>query len=180
MSLGKQQNNFAFIDGTNLHMTFEYLDWKIDYGKLRIYLRKRRNITKAYYFIGYIEKNNRLYANLKAWGYVLKHRQVTKNKVDPVICPNCQQVVEPERIRTKCDCDADLTLQVMDDINDYHKAILISSDGDFDNLVKKLLEINKLKLVLAPCKQGCSRLLKSAAQGRIAFLDSLRNQLEKT
>jgi len=67
----------------------------------------------------------------------------------------------------------------MDDISRYDKAILISSDGDFDNLVTKLLHVNKLKLVLGPCKEGCSKLLKRAARGRIEFLDSLRDELEK-
>ncbi len=172
-------NNFAFIDGINLHLTFEYLDWKIDYRKLRIYLRKRHNITTAYYFIGFIEKNNRIYKDLEAYGYTLKFRKVSENIINPVICPNCKQVVEAEKIKTKCDCDSDITLQTMDDINNYDKAILISSDGDFDNLVKKLLQINKLKLVLAPCREGCSRLLKSAARGRIEFLDNFRSELEK-
>jgi len=39
----QQRGNFAFIDGINLHLTYDYLDWKMDYRKLRIYLRKRHN-----------------------------------------------------------------------------------------------------------------------------------------
>jgi len=68
----------------------------------------------------------------------------------------------------------------MDDMEKYEKVILITSDGDFDNVVRKLIQVNKLKLVLAPCKEGCSRLLKSAARGRIEFLDKFRGELEKT
>ncbi len=160
-------------------MTYEYLDWKMDYRKLRIYLRKRHNIITAYYFLGFIEKNKRIYKDLEVYGYKVKFRRVSEFPTETIICPRCKSIVKPDGIRTKCDCDADITLQIMDDIEKYEKAILITSDGDFDNVVKKLTQVNKLKLVLAPCKEGCSRLLKSAARGRIEFLDKFRRELEK-
>lgn len=179
MDIRQEQGNYAFIDGINLHLTYEYLGWKLDYRKLRIYLRKRHNVTTAYYFIGHLEENNDIYKELEAYGYSLKFREVSKNRVDAVVCPHCHKIVEPEKDKVKCDCDADLVLQAMDDISKYDKAILISSDGDFDNLVKKLLHVGKMKLVLAPCKEGCSKLLKRASQGRIDFLDNHRDKLEK-
>jgi len=179
MVVAQQKGNYAFIDGINLHLTYEYLDWKIDYRKLLTYLRKRHNITTAYYFIGFIKENNNIYKALEAYGYSLAFREVSWNKVDAVICPHCNKIVEPEKDKPKCDCDADLVLQVMDEVDEYDKAILISSDGDFDNLVRKLLRINKLKLVLAPCKEGCSRLLISAARGRIDFMDNHKVELKK-
>ena len=68
---------------------------------------------------------------------------------------------------------------VTDEIKAYDKAIIITSDGDFDNLVKKLITVDKLDTVLAPSKRGCSHLLSSAARGRIAFLDELTGEIEK-
>jgi hypothetical protein len=35
-------------------------------------------------------------------------------------------------------------------------------------------------MVFAPCKDGCSGLLMSAARGKIAFIDDFRSELEKT
>ena len=61
----------------------------------------------------------------------------------------------------------------------YNKAILITSDGDFDNMVKRLVQQDKLRMVFAPCREGCSWLLKSAARGRIAFIDDYKDELEK-
>lgn len=179
MGIAIQQNNYAFIDGVNLHLTYAYLGWRLDYSKLRVYLRNRHNVSVAYYFIGFIKQNHGIYEALKAYDYELKFREVSEFQADPITCPNCQSVVKPSESKTKCDCDADIVLQIMNDINDYDRAILISSDGDFDNLVKQLVRGNKLKLVLAPCKAGCSKLLKRASQGRIEFLDNLRGQLEK-
>jgi uncharacterized LabA/DUF88 family protein len=179
MVVTQPKGNYAFIDGINLHLTYEYLDWKMDYRKLGIYLRKRQNVTTAYYFLGFIEKNKRIYHDLEAYGYELKFREVSEFPTQGKICPYCKRIIESDGIKTKCDCDADITLQMIDDIEKYDKAILITSDGDFDNVVRKLIQVNKLKLVLAPCKKGCSRLLKNAAYGRIGFLDNFRGELEK-
>ncbi len=171
--------NYAFIDGINLHLTYENLDWKLDYKKLRRYLKNRYNVEVAYYFIGFVEDNERIYDGLKAYGYNLKFREISKRIINEVGCPYCGKCIEPEQIKIKCDCDADLTLQLMDDINKFNEAVIITSDGDFNNLVGKLIQLNKLRLVFAPCKAGCSRLLKSVALGRIAFLDDFKSELEK-
>jgi len=172
-------NNYAFIDGNNLHLTFTGLGIRLKYDKLLSYLKKRHNVTTAYYFIGRIPQNQYIYDTLTSFGYSLKFRDVTKKKGRSVNCPACGKTFEIEKGRTKCDCDADLVLQVMGDTGKYDKAIIISSDGDFDNLVKKLISMDKLDMVLAPSKNGCSHLLNSAARGRIAFIDGLIDEIEK-
>jgi len=80
--------------------------------------------------------------------------------------------------RVKGNCDAELVLQVMIDLDSYEKAVLVSSDGDFYCLVNYLREKNKLECVLAPCKAGCSHLLDIASKGQVAYLDNLRGKLE--
>ena len=63
--------NYAYIDGANLHKGIEVLGWKLDYKKFRDFLRNRYNVKKAYYFIGDIESNKLLYQNLQEWGYIV-------------------------------------------------------------------------------------------------------------
>jgi uncharacterized LabA/DUF88 family protein len=172
-------NNYAFIDGANLHITYEYLTWKLDYEKLLNYLRKKMGVSIAYYFIGDAPGNKDLYNNLDSHGYTIKLKEPSPYVTAEEVCPDCGKVILPSAQRYKADVDSFLTLQVMADINDFDKAVLISSDGDYDNLVKKLLNQNKLHSVFAPCKAGCSWLLKSAAHGRIGFVDDYRNELEK-
>ena len=57
----QKETNFAFIDGQNLHMgtNSEEPAWVVDFIKFRKYLRKKYNISKAYYFLGFVidEKN---------------------------------------------------------------------------------------------------------------------------
>ena len=172
--------NYVFIDGNNLHLTFVNLGWKLDYRKLRLYLYRRYNVAVAYYFIGYIPKYTDTYDSLKLYGYSLKHRKVSPKAPEYTICPKCGQTYESRKRTVKCDCDADIAMQVMIDINGFNKAILISSDGDFDNVVAMLYQQKKLRLVLAPCREGCSKLLRQAAKEKIGFLDELRAELEKS
>jgi len=172
--------NFAFIDGANLHFTYENLDWELDYQKLRNYLKKRLDVNVAYYFIGNIEGYKDIHTTLEAYDYTLKLKEPSPYITEEEYCPYCNKVIAPEIRRYKSDCDSFMTLQVLLDSSIYDKAVLITGDGDFDNLVKRLLLQDKLRMVFAPCKDGCSWLLRSAARGRIAYIDDYRDELEKT
>ncbi len=78
----------------------------------------------------------------------------------------------------KGNTDADLVLQAMIDLNNYDKAVIISSDGDFYSLVRYLYEKNKLKFVISPYNKTCSSLLKKSAKEKIIFMNNLQSKLE--
>ena len=154
--------NYAFIDGTNLHRTMLEVGWNLDYQRFRIYLREHYGIAKAYYFIGYMPENNPLYTFLQSVGYIVIFKPILRT-------PDGQ---------IKGNCDSELVLQAMIDLNDYEKAIIVSSDGDFYCLINYLHEKDKLLCVLAPCKAGFSHLLDVASKGHVAYFDNLRGKLE--
>jgi len=62
------ENNYAFIDGQNLHLGVQDLGWKLNYKKFRIYLKDKYKVSKAYLFIGYLPENQELYKSLKNVG----------------------------------------------------------------------------------------------------------------
>lgn len=78
----------------------------------------------------------------------------------------------------KGNVDADLVLQVMIDYENYNKAVIITSDGDFYSLVKYLCEHGKLEKVISPYVKTCSVLLKKSAKEKIVFMNNLRKKLE--
>jgi uncharacterized LabA/DUF88 family protein len=158
----KPQTNYAFIDGTNLHQTMKKVGWELDYRRFRVYLSEHYGIGKAYYFVGYLPENTSLYTFLQSVGFVLIFKPILKT---------------PDG-RVKGNCDAELVLQAMIDLNKYKKAIIVSSDGDFYCLVNYLRDTDKLECVLAPSEKGCSHLLLRAAEGKIAYVDKLRSKLE--
>ena len=158
----KPQTNYAFIDGQNLHLSVEAMGWHLDWGKFRVYLSEKYGIGKAYYFIGYTPGNTDLYNSLQSYGYMLIFKPTSMHKDG----------------RLKGNCDAELVLQAMIDLNEYQKAVIVTSDGDFACLVNYLRKQGKLQCVLTPSKSRCSHLLKKAAQKQIAFMDNLKGKLE--
>ena len=157
----KAQNNYAFIDGTNLHQTMKKVGWELDYRRFRVYLSEHYGVGKAYYFFGYMPENTPLYTFLQSIGYVIIFKPILKTPDGKV----------------KGNCDAELVLQAMIDLDNYEKAVIVSSDGDFYCLVNYLREKSKLECVLAPSRQWCSHLLFKAAEGKIAFVEILRSKL---
>ncbi|MBU2633427.1 NYN domain-containing protein [Patescibacteria group bacterium] len=166
----KDNKTYAYIDGANIHKGIESLGWKLDYKKFRDFLANKYNIQKAYYFIGDIETNKLLYQNLQEWGYVV----VLKTTV-----PYGKEEV-------KGNVDVKLTLQAVRDYyeKEYEKAVLITGDGDFLDLVVFLAKKDKLKIVLSPNHKKCSHLLKKHQfEGgkriyKLGFIEHARNKLE--
>ena len=156
-----KENNFAFIDGQNLYRGIERLGWKLSFDRFRTYLKDKYNVTTAYLFMGYIPENQDLYASLQKSGFILIFKPT-------LIHDNGE---------TKGNVDADLVLQTMVDYNEYDKAVIISSDGDFYSLVKYLYKNNKLKIVLSPYTKTCSSLLRKEAKEKIVYMDNLKKKL---
>lgn len=160
----KKTNNYAFIDGQNLYLAIQGLGWKLDYKKFRIYLKEKYAVDKAYMFMGFVPDNQELYNFLQTVGFVLIFKPVLEN----------------EKKVIKGNCDAELVLQAMIDINNYNQAIIVTGDGDFYCLVKHLDINNKLLKVLAPSTRNCSSLLTKVAGNKISFVGDLRKKLEYT
>jgi hypothetical protein len=160
--MNKPLVNYAFIDGQNLNMGTQFIHWKLDFKKFRIYLKEKLSVNVAYYFIGYIDGNSDLYRSLQLAGYVLVFKPTFRNSEGNI----------------KGNCDAELVLQTMIDLGIFESAVIVTGDGDFYCLVNHLKKIGKLHCLVAPNRIKCSHLLNEAAGGRIIYLDDLRNRLE--
>jgi len=160
----KKETVYAYIDSNNLNLGIEALGWKLDFRKFKIYLKEKYNVSTAYLFIGYVPTNQRLYSSLQKCGFVLVFKPTLPDKDGDV----------------KGNIDADLVLQVMIDYkeNNFDKALIVTSDGDFYSLVKYLYEQKRLKVVMSPYIGTCSALLKKSAKEKIVFMDNLRKKLE--
>ncbi len=157
----QHKNNYAFIDSQNFNLGIQSLGWNLDFKKFRVYLHEKYGVSTVYLFIGYIQQNQDLYASLQKAGYILIFKPVLRDKNGKV----------------KGNVDADLVLQTMIEYNNFDKAVIVTSDGDFYSLVKYLYEHNKLKLVMSPYVKTCSMLLKKSAKEKIVFMDNLRYKL---
>ncbi|OIO50244.1 hypothetical protein COX74_00015 [bacterium (Candidatus Gribaldobacteria) CG_4_10_14_0_2_um_filter_41_16] len=158
-----QQNNYAYIDGANLHRGIDGFGWTLDYKRFRVWLSEKYCVKSAYIFIGLIPKYKDLYKYLQECGFTLVFKEV---------------VYDGEG-KAKGNCDADLVLQVAIDVyeNKFDKAIIISSDGDYASLIHFLQEKNKLKVILSPsAPKRCSILLKRT-NAPITYLDGIKDKV---
>ena len=158
-----KSNNFAYIDGANLHMGISSLGWKLDYARFRVWLSEKYSVSKAYLFIGLIPSYNDLYKYLQESGFILVYKEVVYGRDG----------------KPKGNCDADLVLQIVCDAyeNKYEQAILVASDGDYASTIKFLKSREKIRTILSPAKENkCSVLLKRT-QVPIAYFSDQKSIL---
>jgi uncharacterized LabA/DUF88 family protein len=120
-------------------------------------------VTQAYVFIGYVESNQNLYEGLKLAGFILIFKPVSFDHGGKI----------------KGNCDADLVLHMMIRINEFDRAVIVTSDGDFYSLVKYLYENNKIEMVLSAHIKKCSKLLRKEAKEKINYINDLRKKIAK-
>ena len=138
MNQGKTETTYAFIDGNNLYLGAKSQNINIDYRKLRLYLKNKLGVERAFLFIGYDPARTRLYSRLTEAGFTLVHK--------PVV------FYHENGMRTmKGNVDAELVLHAAAiEYDNYNKAVIVTSDGDFACLIQFLMENNKLKNIITP------------------------------
>ena len=131
-----ERNNVAYIDAANLDKGSRALGWEIDYKRFRVWLKERYGVKQAYLFIGLVPKYKDLYQKLQEAGFTLVFKETTYDGDG----------------KPKGNCDADLVLKATQDAfeNNFDKAIIVSSDGDYASLVKFLMQKSKMEIVLSP------------------------------
>ncbi len=167
----EQIRNLAFIDGQNLYMNTakkEVSPWRIDLARFRIYLEKKYQVDKAYYFLGYVkEKNQELYEEIQNAGFVLVFREHSPALIG----------------KKKGNVDSDIIFHIMKRLykrENFHKVILVSGDGDYKLLVDFLIEENKFEKILFPDKRFASSLYKKLGSEYFDYLESqnVRGKIE--
>ncbi len=157
-------NNFAYIDGANLHKGIGSLGWNMDYKRFRVWLSEKYGVKSAYLFLGLIPRYGKLYKYLQESGFTLVFKEVVYGGDG----------------KAKGNCDADLVLQTACDTyeNKFEKAIIVSSDGDYAGLINFLQEKKKLLTIISPGNEKkCSILLKRTG-AKISYINDQYSKLK--
>lgn len=142
MESKKMQNTitYVFIDGNNLHLGAKSQGIELDYRKLRLYLTHKFNAKKAFIFIGYDPDRTYTYSRLVDAGFTLIHK--------PTVIYH-----ESGKRQMKGNVDAELVLHAAAiEYDNYDKAIVFTSDGDFTCLFNYLAGKGKLERIITPTK----------------------------
>ena len=154
--------NYCFIDGQNLHRGTRYAatPWSIDHKKLRIYLKDKYHVDKAYYFIGYKQPHNYLlYNTLQEAGYILRFR------------PHSTLQASTKKGNVDIDIVFEIMRTLIDNPNECAKMVLVSGDGDFKRVVDYLIARKQFAKILFPNKRHSSLYKKLESH----YFDTLSN-----
>lgn len=162
----KPSTYYAFIDSQNLNLAIQDCGWKLNFKRLRVYLKDKYHISKVFLFIGYVPGNERLYTHLQEDGYIVIFKPTLEYKKDG-------------EHRTKGNVDAELVLHAMIEFSNYDKAMIVSGDGDFHCLIEHLEKEGKLLHILIPNPQKYSALLRRFHK-YFVYIAHLEQKLSKT
>jgi len=140
------ENNYAFIDGQNLHLGTQEGDWAVDHKRFRKYLKRKYGVSQAFYFLGYVSENNQdLYSSLQKAGFIVVFKEHTQSMLG----------------KKKGNIDTDLVFEIMkmlfDDV-EMDEVVLVSGDGDYKKIVEYLISKDKFKKILFPNRKFASSL----------------------
>lgn len=152
--------NIAYIDGQNLFMgtTKAQSPWKVNLTRLRVYLKQKYQVDRAYYYLGFVqEKYQDIYEEIQSAGFILVFRQHNPAMLG----------------KKKGNVDSDIILNAMIRLyrkEDFEKIIIVSGDGDYKGLIDFLIEENKLGKILFPDRKKASSLYKKIDSKYVASL----------
>ena len=164
MSQKIPENNYAFIDSSNLHLAVQSENWKVDYKKLRLYLKNKYSVSNALILIGRRPDQQGLYTSLKSAGFQLIFKQTV---------PYSDGGVQ----KYKGNVDTEMVLYAAAiKFKEYDKAIIITNDGDFACLVKFLKNNQKFKRLITPSRKYSSLLRPFSSY--ITPLEAIKGHIE--
>jgi uncharacterized LabA/DUF88 family protein len=81
----------------------------------------------------------------------------------------------------KWNVDIDISVAMMNDYYQGHlaKLVLVSWDWDYNTLIEDMKQKWVQYYILAPTKQKCSRLLSEVSEGRIAYIEQMKQKIQR-
>ena len=165
----KELLNIAHIDGQNLNLGTREIDLKVDFEKLRIYLKDKYDIKYAYYYLGHKQNIDTsvtsLYDNLQKAGFILRFKDFNELMTS----------------KKKGNVDCDIIFHIMESLYKKEvegKILLISGDGDYKKTVDFLIQEDKFLKILFPNNKFASSLYKKLGSEKFDYLSNIRNYIE--
>ncbi len=142
---------YAFIDVQNTASTTEQLlGFSIDWEKLFLFLKNEWGCDKVFFYsgidVGDLESEKE-FLNLSTKGCIVRSKIVfaykNKDKKIQTKCPQCgNEFISNVDMgyNRKSNCDVDLTVDAMGSVNKGNEFYIFSGDGDFEFLIRNVIE----------------------------------------
>lgn len=160
---------YIFIDAANIFYTQRTLGWKISYGKLRQYFKEEcgENLGLMFVYTAYDSdrpQQKKFLDMLEINRYIVRTKEVKRIRVAKGI------------YEWKGDFDVELSMDVIDNLQKFETAVLLSGDSDFAPVVKRMKDNNK-RIIVMSAKHHISRELIHLTDKYIN-LKKLRDRIE--
>ena len=160
---------YVFIDAANIFYTQKTLGWRISYEKLKQYFENEcgNNLGKMFVYTAYDKdrpQQKKFLDMLEINGYIVRTKEVKRIRVAKGI------------YEWKGDFDVELSMDVLDCLQEFDTAVLLSGDSDFAAVVKRMKDNNKRVIVMS-AKHHISRELIKFSDKYINF-KKLQNRIE--
>ena len=155
---------YAFIDAQNTETTTRrVLGFLVDWKKLFLFLKQDWNCEKVFLYSGVDAGDNeteREFESLVKAGCIVRAKTVfaykNKDKAVQIRCPKCGNELA-EKIdmgyNRKSNCDVDLTVDAMECVGPDTEFYLFTGDGDFEYLIKKVVEKGAIVHIVSSAKR---------------------------
>ena len=158
-----------FIDNSNIFQGFRKYDIKADYEKLKLLITKDRILQSVFLYEGVVypispEKKNWYEELSNRSGYVIK--------------ANFDKITSSGVFEKKIDINIAIDIISLAYENAYDTAVLVSGDGDFLPVVKKVKELHK-KVEIWAFRYSLANTLKDELNPKkVFYLDDILNKIE--
>ena len=157
-----------FIDNSNIFKGFRKYDIKADYEKLKNFICRDRELHNIFLYEGVVypisPEKKKWYKGLnKRSGYVIK--------------ASFDKIVSSGAIEKKVDIKIAIDMISLAYENSYDTAILVSGDGDFIPVVKKIKELGKNVEVWAFRYSLANKLKEELGVEYINYIDDILSEI---
>jgi len=159
-----RQRAIIFIDHANLFYNIENLQIRIDYRKLKEILTKGDHLVGAFMYMGIPEqiypKKQRFLKYISSQGYVIQARPI-------------KVIAEGKKMQKGLDIFIYRDIVELANEDSYDKAILVSGDSDFIEIVRKLRELEKAIEIWSFKKSLSHHLLTEVGNENVYFINEI-------
>jgi len=159
----------VFIDGANLHSSTRWLEYEIDYKRLRRYFAKHSKLMRVFYYTAVLEEEHMPIRPLLDWlGY---------NGFTIVTKPAKQFTDTQGTTRTKGNMDIELAIDAMEQAENLDHVVIFSGDGDFRRLIESL-QRQGTRVTVVSTLEGEGRMVADELRRQADFFLDLKDMRE--
>jgi len=157
-----------FIDNSNIFKGFQKYNIQADYEKLKILITRGRKLDAIYLYEGVVYPMS---PGKKSW-----YEQLTIRS-SYIIKVSFDKIVKTGAIEKKVDINIAIDVVALTYEDVYDTAVLVSGDGDFLPVVKKIKELNKKAEIWAFKYSLANTLRECLEEDRIFYLDDILDEI---